>query len=111
MDIDDRARRLAENEAVFRDVNESIGVMAHGLGGEEHLYRFVCECSDVACVKQIELSVQEYEELRGRGHRFAVAIGHDDPIVERVAERRGRYDIVEKFGAGAEVARQLDPRR
>lgn len=107
---DVRARRLAENEALFRAVNESIGAIAVGHRTDEHVYEFLCECSKPECFGRIELTVPEYERVRRKAEHFALVAGHEDLTVERVVERHGRYVIVEKFGEGAEVARELDPR-
>jgi hypothetical protein len=107
---DERTRRLAENEAIFREVNETIEARAaeHGDGG--HLYHFVCECSDAGCRDIVKLTVEEYEHVRACGDRFAVMAGHEDPRVERVVEEHPRFRVVEKFGEAGEVVRRLDPR-
>lgn len=107
---DVRAQRLAENEAMYRIVNEEISRAASSLGSDAHLYEFLCECSDAACSKAVRLTHGEYEHVRSEGTRFAVLAGHDDPRIERVVERHEEYVVVEKFGEGAEVARDLDPR-
>ena len=58
----------------------------------------------------IGLPLAEYERIRGRGDRFIVVAGHDDPEVERVVEEHGPLYVIEKFGAGQRIARELDPR-
>jgi hypothetical protein len=107
---DERERRLAENEALFRDVNESISATAANQGVDEHSYEFLCECSDAGCSQRILLSIREYERVRTSGERFALIGGHEDPQIERIVERHEGYFVVQKLEPGAEVARELDPR-
>ena len=42
----DHKERLARNETLFRELNERINAVAGTLGGDDHAYEFVCECSD-----------------------------------------------------------------
>lgn len=102
-------RRIGGNEAAFRKVNESLRA-GRRLADAERLFPFRCECGVLGCNQLIELTVPEYEELRLDPTRFAIIEGHDIPGSEDVVERRGRYVVVEKFGPGAEVAKETDPR-
>ena len=105
-----RDRRLVENEALFRGVNEAIGTTAARQGEDQHLYEFMCECSDPSCGRRIRLTLEEYESVRSRGDRFALVAGHEDTRIERVVEHHDRYAVVQKTGIGADLARELDPR-
>jgi hypothetical protein len=111
--MDERARRIAENEALFRDLNEEVGAVAHSFsaGGEARTFDFLCECGDSACARRVPVTLPEYEELRSSPLRFLVVPGHEIPDVERVVETRNAYIVVEKFGESAEIARDRDPRR
>jgi hypothetical protein len=42
--------------------------------------------------------------------RFLLAPGHAEDGIERVVQRRHRYDVVEKVHRVAALARRLDPR-
>ena len=108
MAADDRAERLARNEATFRDVNERIVDLTKEQ--REQLFDALCECSDATCTERIELTLAEYARVRSRGEQFAVVPGHEVPEIERVVEQTDRFAIVEKVGEGARVARELDPR-
>jgi len=57
------------------------------------------------------LTVAEYERVRSDPTHFAVLRGHDIAEVERIVEENERFVVVEKFGASAEAAIELDPRR
>ena len=109
--MDERARRMGLNEAVFRQVNERIEGLNRAFGAITDTMQVICECGDAGCVEQITMSVDAYEELRRDPRRFAVVPGHEDERVERVVERRGPYDVVEKEeGAPTEIAERTDPR-
>jgi hypothetical protein len=94
----------------MRQVNERIGEIAEDLGGGDHRYDFICECSRLDCAERISLTLEEYGHVREEGERFAVAAGHDTPEVERIVAQLSDYWIVEKTGEAGEAARELDPR-
>ena len=102
-----RARRLAKNEAFFRETNELLERDAVGLGGT---FDCICECSVWGCVERLDVTRAEYERVRSHGDRFVVAPGHDDPTIETVVERHPAYLVVEKHGLAGAVARSTDPR-
>ena len=102
--MDSRARRLAQNEAAFRSINERIAEAAEGFLADRPNARheFLCECSDVDCVRRVALTLAEYEKLRRNDRRFVVAPEHELPEIEVVVERHERYWIVEKVGEAGE---------
>lgn len=104
--------RLAQNESLFRDVNEKINdaAQAHGSVPDGHVYSFFCECADIACVDRVELTLSEYTTIRGDGKRFAVAPGHAFSDIEEVVEVEADHLVVEKVGVAGDVAERLDPR-
>ena len=105
-----RLRRLAENESVFREVNERIEESAERFRITTQA-RFVCECADPSCTQSIELTLTEYEAVRAGPARFALKSGHEEPDIERVVEEHDRYLVVEKMeGPGRDRAAELDPR-
>jgi hypothetical protein len=109
--MDERERRLAGKEAIFREVNERIQGAARGHGEDGHLYEYVCECSRTGCTELVSLTIDEYEGLRALPDRFALVAGHELPDIERiVAEVRPGTLAVEKLGAAAEEALRHDPR-
>jgi hypothetical protein len=105
-----REKRLAQNEAFFRSVNERIRDLADGHGSDQHAYEFLCECADPACVDRVTLTLEEYEAVRADATRFVLAEGHDDGTIEKVIEVAHDHVVVEKVGPAAEVAEALDPR-
>jgi hypothetical protein len=63
------------------------------------------------CDASIQMTVEEYEQVRSDGNRFFVLPGHEVSDVEDTIEANDRYRIVRKLGGGAAVAESLDPRR
>jgi hypothetical protein len=47
--MDPRLRRLAENEALFREINERSAASAADVWAHQQAYHFVCECADADC--------------------------------------------------------------
>lgn len=108
--MDESKRRLAQNEAVFRDVNERIEGVAATQGTDAHRYEFICECSNADCTFRVTLTLAEYEGVRESGVRFFVLPGHAMLEVEQVIEHRDGYDVVEKTGEAAEFVEAQNPR-
>jgi len=103
----DRERRIAANQAMFREVNERIKDVSEHIGAIDGGPEFLCECADEECVERIHLSLGEYQSLRESSRRFVVLRGHEVDV-ERVVADRGSYLIVEKQGEAGDVAEELD---
>jgi hypothetical protein len=109
-DAGERARRVGENEALFRSVNEQVRDLNQTFLVEGTL-RIVCECGEQSCIEQIELMPGEYEVVRSDSALFAVKPGHEVEDVETVVARKDGYWVVRKApGAPQRVARETDPR-
>lgn len=102
-------RKIAINEAMFREANEGI---ERGLwpGEEDRRVPFRCECALVQCAETVEMKPDEYEHVRSNPRWFAVVAGHEVAGAEVAVERHRGYLVVEKIEAGAAVAEELDPR-
>ena len=108
--MDKRKRRIALNEAVFREANEALSSL-QGPQGEARLLDLLCECGNPDCVDKIEMSIEAYEWLRADPARFALVSGHEQPDVETIIQRHQRYDVVEKHAGESErVAKATNPR-
>jgi hypothetical protein len=109
--MDPRHERLVRNETLFREVNERIEEVAtHSSASADHLYDFLCECSNADCTLLLHLTQPEYEQARNEPDTFVVAPGHELPEIERVVSRTERYQLVKKHGEAAEFAEERDPR-
>ena len=89
------ARRIAQRQALLREVNKRIHEIAGDFGAAEG-FSILCECASSECQERIELTQTEYEHLRRMPTRFAVLRGHDVPTVERVVQANDRFVTVEK---------------
>ena len=107
--MDERKRRLVENENLFREVNEQIQRLTATLHGPGP-YDFVCECSNRDCDRHVTLTLADYEAVRAQGDRFLVAPGHVLPDIERVVEVHDAYEVVDKNDDVEALARARDPR-
>jgi hypothetical protein len=108
--VTERERRLAENEAAFRDVNESVRYVATQ-GSSVPTLRLVCECGDAACAEFVEVTGGEYESVRATPTHFIVRPGHVLKDIERVVVANDRFSVVEKrSGEPARIATETDPR-
>ena len=100
---DPQARRLAQNEVLFREVNENIV----GMERRAHLDAgFVCECSHLDCAEVIPISVEEYELIHRERARFVMVRAHVVPEIERVISDLQSYVVVQKVGPGRPVAEE-----
>jgi len=108
--MDPRERRLAENETIFRSVNERIEQLASPQAHDGHVFEFLCECSNLDCTLRLPLTIAEYEEIRATPTVFVVAPGHDLPEIEEIIRRTPTHQIVKKHGEAAELAAVRDPR-
>jgi hypothetical protein len=107
--VDARQRRMSQNEALFREVNERVKGLAHQLGPSVP-YEFLCECANADCTFRIELSIQVYETIRADPRQFVVLPLHFTPEVEELVLEEDDYWIVRKTGEAGEYVEDLDPR-
>jgi hypothetical protein len=87
-----REERLAQNEARFREINESAQPQRETRGEG----RFVCECADRSCMLWIQVGADKYAAVRQHPRRFIVAPTHEVPDVEAIVERQEGYYVIEK---------------
>ena len=104
-----RDTSLAENEILFRDVNERLASEEQVSSSVEWL-DLVCECTDRTCLKVFSMPLAEYEWLRQDALRFVVLPGHEAPAVETVVERHAGFVVVEKHPETHHQVEAADPR-
>jgi hypothetical protein len=109
--VNERERRVGENEVLYRAVNERIEALNEAFGRMAETMTVVCECGELACAEQIHISIQEYEQLRSDPTLFAVLPGHEIEDVEDVVGRQDAYHVIRKHPGGpAKLATETDPR-
>lgn len=110
--MDERAKRVGENEVAFREINERLRELGEGFSLVSDTTEFVCECANADCTERVRMSLAAYEEIRSDPKRFFVIKGHESPEYERIVEEeREQYLVVEKLPGGpAGIAIKEDPR-
>lgn len=104
-----QADKLVENEAMFRQQNETVqeGIkelneIANAQNEEEAIpdttvLKFYCECSDENCTLRVSLSVKQYEQIHADRRQFIVAPGHEIVSIEEVVDQLADHTIVKKL--------------
>ncbi len=108
--MDERDQRMAQNEALFREVNERVEDIAVKLGDDEGGYEYFCECANKDCTFRLVLSLEDYESVRSDGKQFVVLPDHYTPEIEEIVLRNDGYWVVRKAGEAGDYAERLDPR-
>jgi hypothetical protein len=101
--------RLAQNEALFREVNERVEPVDDRLGPDPP-YEFLWECANADCTFRISLPPSVYESIRVDPQQFVVLPLHYAPEVEDLVIEEDAYWVVRKTGEAGEYVEQLDPR-
>ena len=103
----------ARTETIFREMNEwTVEANDERAGVPRLMDSYLCECSDRGCTEPIHLTRPEYEAVRAEPVRFAIAVNHENPELDRVLAENARFATVEKFSSvGVRIARASDPRR
>jgi hypothetical protein len=103
------AQRAAENEATFREVNETLQEKASELGLSGGRTPYLCECDEERCTQVVLLIAEEYEQVRAGPRTFVVAVGHESPD-DRVVRQSPDFVVIEKTGEKADVVEERYPR-
>ncbi len=118
-------RRLVENEAVFRELNQKIhkgykhtnklarednqpDFLVKSTELDKPLY-FFCECADEKCVDRIKINMREYNKIHEERDNFVVLPGHNIAAIERIVAERAGYTVVKKYLDPPEEAGALNP--
>jgi hypothetical protein len=109
--MEERERRIGENESLYRSINERIEDLNETFGLLTESMTVVCECGFLECAEQIELPIPEYERVRADPTQFVIRPGHEIPDVESVLEQHDEWFLIRKDkGEPAELARELAER-
>jgi hypothetical protein len=103
--IQERELRVAQNQMLFRSVNDRIRELGEKILNSVSELDFACECADPECIKTIPLPVAEFAAIEQVDNQFIVLQGHEIPEVEDTIEERDGFLIVSKRGAGAEFVK------
>jgi hypothetical protein len=101
--LDARKRRIAENEARFREINDRLEADLRSLAPDDGVTEFVCECGKAECTRTVRLTLDEYRHARQDQMIFVVLPGHEIPDAEDVLARTDRYFAVRKHAEAAPI--------
>jgi hypothetical protein len=91
-----RQARRKENQEVFRSANERLsGAVGERIASAEPV-PFLCECADEECMGRVELTLDEYRELRSHARHFVMLHDHARTPGEHIVEERDGHDITLK---------------
>ena len=93
-------KRLAENEAFLREVNERIAektieLAADAVEPTQQECDFLCACGRPDCSEIVSLTIAQYGDAQ-EDDLFVVALGHETDEIEDVVERHESYVVVRK---------------
>ena len=109
--MDERQRRLGENEVIFREVNERVRETNETFDVSTGDAEFVCECGRASCVERIRMRLSDYEQVRSEPTDFVIVPGRELLEVKSVVRREPNFAVVRKdVGAAEEIALETDPR-
>jgi hypothetical protein len=111
LDHEDRLRRVGENEALYRLVNERIQALSAGVITRTGEFGVICECAALDCKTQIMISPKVYEQARANSDHFIVVRGHEINDLETLVEDHGSFIVIAKTPQEAkQIAEEMDPR-
>ena len=108
--LDARARRIADNESRFREINERLEADLRRLPADSGPVEFVCECGHADCTAGVLLTVDEYEQVRQDPATFAMLPGHQIQDVEDVVSQNERFAVARKRPEAWPVVEETDRR-
>lgn len=100
----EQQRRVAANEARFRDANEKTVEALASFRENDGELPVMCECAATECLDMIHMTLDEYREVRADPTWFVVRPHHFIPAAERTVRTTERYWVIEKVSGAAEVA-------
>jgi hypothetical protein len=107
---EERERRAAQNQLLFRAVNEQIVEMTEKFRSDLSDLNLVCECWDTTCTGAARVRLDDYERLDRTGNMLIVLRGHEDLHVEDVVDQVDGYAIVRKRDVAARIIEQARAR-
>ncbi|MDQ2968831.1 MAG: hypothetical protein M3R37_11000 [Actinomycetota bacterium] len=111
MHLPERFERQAQNEALFREVNERIAQLGErGESWSQDGTDFLCECGEEGgCGLRVRVPLDVYDRVRAQDDRFVVRPGHETPEIEHAIEWTDAYVVVDKVAAAERLVAD-DPR-
>lgn len=113
-------RRMAENQVVFRKMNEqamaSINELSRIADDDKRMddmrhdgqaLQFYCECSDENCRKRIAITPDIYDNIHSLPDQFTILPSHNVPAIESTVAEYATFIVVKKFSVPSQSATKL----
>jgi hypothetical protein len=84
------------NQDVFRRANERLLAAVGDVVDDTRPIPFLCECFDPGCRSTVQLSIEQFRDVREADKRYAIVTGHPTMNGERPVEVDGAVTIVQK---------------
>ena len=84
------------NQDVFRRANERLLAAVRDVVDDERPIPFLCECLDADCRSTVQLSIEQFRDVREVDNRYAIVTGHPIMNGERPVKVDGDITIVQK---------------
>ena len=84
------------NQNVFRRANERLLAAVRDVVDDARPIHFLCECIDADCRSTVQLSIEQFRDLREIDNRYAIVTGHPIMNGERPVEVDGDVTIVQR---------------
>jgi hypothetical protein len=101
-------RRWAENQTIFKQVNEEAAAYFRRDSSEEKSLQFYCECADENCRQRIALTPSEYLSLHRSNKQFILIPGHQLDVMETVLLEETDYVLTEKYESPPKGTKSLN---
>lgn len=115
-------RRMAENQVVFRKMNEQAKSFIDELSRiadddkrmddmrhDGQALQFYCECSDENCRKRIAMTPDVYDDIHSQPDQFTILPGHNVPAIESTIAEYPSFIVVQKFSIPSQSVTKLTP--
>ena len=89
-------RTSRANQDVFRRANERLLAAVRDVVDDARPIPFLCECIDPECRSTVQLSIEQFRDMREVSNRYAIFTGHPTMNGERPVEVDGDVSIVQK---------------
>jgi hypothetical protein len=84
------------NQDVFRRANERLLAAVRDVVDDARPIPFLCECLDADCRSTVQLSIEQFRDLREIDDRYVIVTGHPIMNGERPVQVDGDVTIVQK---------------
>ena len=90
---------MVQNQELFRHSNERLHERIAAIAQDGQRIPFLCECADGGCTGRVNITLEEYGDVRDDRAHYLIVPGHLTIEGEDVVSKNDRYAVVEKPAA------------